>query len=96
MKVYISLPITGQELAARAKAVWVKRMLAASGHEPVSPFEVEAGKNPTNLEYLLADLRVLSGCDAVYLCDGWQFSRGCRIEAFWAKEFNKQVMYENK
>lgn len=21
---------------------------------------------------------------------------GCRIEAFWAKEFNKQIMYENK
>lgn len=95
MKIYISLPITGCEIHARQHADIVKAMLSRAGHNPVNPFEIYCGKNPEYADNLCADLRALADCDAIFLCRGWQFSRGCRIERTFAEEFGKQVMYEN-
>lgn len=94
MTIYISLPITGRESDARERADLMKAALSRAGHKPVSPFDIYAGKQPTYADYLCSDLRALADCDAIMLCDGWQFSKGCRIEANFAKEFNKQLMYE--
>lgn len=97
MRVYISIPITDKdEQKQREHADLTKAMLSRAGHEAVSPFDIYAGKNPKYEDYLCADLRALADCDAIYLCEGWQFSRGCRIEANFAKEFNKQFMYERQ
>lgn len=32
------------------------------------------------LFYLAKSLEVMSKCDAVYYCDGWEAGRGCQIE----------------
>lgn len=97
MTIYISLPITGHdEQKQREKADLVKAMLSRTGHKPVSPFDIYTGKNPKYEDYLCCDLRALADCDAIYLCEGWQFSRGCRIEANFAKEFEKQFMFEKQ
>lgn len=96
MTIYISLPITGRESDAHERADLMKAALSRAGHKPVSPFDIYAGENPVYADYLCADLRALSGCDAIMLCDGWQFSKGCRIEANFAKEFGKQIMYERQ
>lgn len=96
MKVYISLPISGKEKETRQKADLVKAALSRAGHTPVNPFDIYAGDNPAYADYLCADLRKLADCDAIFLCDGWQFSRGCRIERVFAEEFCKQIMYENQ
>lgn len=97
MKIYISIPITGHdEHKQREKADLAKAMLSRAGHKAVSPFDIYAGHDPQYADYLCADLRTLADCDAIYLCDSWQFSRGCRIEANFAKEFNKQFMYERQ
>lgn len=95
MKIYISIPITGHdEKRVREHADHVKAALSRAGHKPVNPFEIYHGKNPDYADYLCEDLRALASCDAIYLCNGWQFSRGCRIEANFAQEFDKEVMYE--
>lgn len=97
MKVYISIPITDKdEQKQREHADLTKAMLSRAGHTPISPFDIYAGKNPKYADYLCYDLRALADCDAIYLCEGWQFSRGCRIEANFAKEFDKQFMYERR
>lgn len=96
MTIYISLPITGRESDARERADLMKAALSRAGHKPVSPFDICAGENPVYADYLCADLRALSGCDAIMLCDGWQFSKGCRIERTFAEEFGKQIMYERQ
>lgn len=97
MKIYISLPISNRPLdEAREHAHRMHAALVRSGHKVINPFDIYAGKNPTYEEYLCYDLLALSGCDAIMLCDGWQFSRGCRIEANFAKEFGKQILYENQ
>ena len=95
MKIYISIPISGHdEKEQREHADLIKATLSRAGHTPVNPFDIYAGKNPTYADYLCADLRALADCDAIFLCDGWQFSRGCRIERTFAEEFCKQIMYE--
>lgn len=98
MKVYISIPITGHdEQKQREKADLTKAMLSRAGHKVVSPFDIPCVKHePEWIDYICTDLRVLHDCDAIYLCDGWQFSRGCRIEANFAKEFDKHIMFEKQ
>ena len=97
MKVYISIPISGHdEKKVREHADIVKASLSRAGHTPVNPFDIYVGDSPSYADCLCADLRALADCDAIFLCDGWQFSRGCRIEANFAKEFGKQFMYESQ
>ena len=96
MKIYISLPITGREKEAREHADRIKAALSRAGHAPVNPFEIFHGKDAAYADRLCADLRALTVCDAIILCKDWQFSRGCRIEANFAKEFGKEIMYEQQ
>lgn len=97
MKIYISLPISSRpKEEAMEHADRIRMTLSRAGHTPVNPLENYIGKNATYADYICADLRILADCDAIFLCEGWQFSRGCRIEANFAKEFNKQFMYERQ
>lgn len=95
MKIYISLPITGHDpKKVREQADRTKAALSRAGHTPLSPFEIYAGKSPTYADFLCYDLRALADCDAILMCKGWRLSRGCRIERYFAKEFQKQIIYE--
>lgn len=97
MKIYLSLPISGRiEKEARHQADLAKAALSRAGHIVVNPFDIPCGKNPTYADYLCTDLRALADCEAIYLCKGWQFSRGCRIERNFAEEFGLQVMTEEQ
>lgn len=95
MKVYISLPISGLPYQQqRDKADRVKAALSRAGYEPVNPFEIYAGENPQYADYLCSDLRELMDCEAIYLCAGWQYSKGCRIERFVGQECGLKIFYE--
>lgn len=94
-KIYISLPITGCEKEAREKADLVKAKLSKQGWQPVNPFEIYVGKDATIGQYIGADLAVLiDHCDAVYVCKGWERSKGCRVEFAAAEVYDKKVMFE--
>ena len=96
MRTYISIPISGHdEKEVREHADLIKAALSRAGHDVVNPFDITPCKNPTYADYLCADLRELADCEAIFLCDGWRFSRGCRIERTFAEEFGLSVMYEN-
>lgn len=95
MKIYISIPISGMdEQKQREHADLMKNALSRAGHEVITPFEVFAGKNATYEEHICYDLLALSRRDAIFMCDGWQFSKGCRIEHNFAIETGKHTMYE--
>lgn len=100
MKVYISLPISGQVQKAREKANSVKAWLSGQGHTPVNPFEIYAGENPAYEDHICYDLLAMLGCDAIFFCKGWEQSCGCNIEHDVALRFKAhgkkdfKVMYE--
>ena len=96
MKVYISIPISGYDVReVQEHADIVKSHLSWKGYTVISPFEIYAGKNPTYTDRILANLEKLFECDAVYICNSWRESKGCRIEHMVAEEFGKVIMYES-
>lgn len=46
------------------------------------------------LKFLAKSIDVMSGCDAVYFCKGWEEARGCRIEHEVAKAYGLEIIYE--
>lgn len=97
MKVFISLPSSARaEQESRERADLVKASLSRSGHRAVSPYDIFSGRDAGDADRLCDRLRTLSQCDALYLCEGWRENRDCRIEANFAKEFGKRLMYETR
>ena len=86
MRIYISIPITGYDLATQqAKADDIANKLRELGHEPVSPLPPpEVPKGLTEKEeyafYMGEAIRKLLTCDAIFLFERWTKSKGCRIE----------------
>lgn len=97
MKVYISIPITGHLFRdVKKKAEQVKRTLSEKGHTPVSPLDLHGGKKKTYAQYIGRDIEALVECDAIFLCSGWQESKGCSLEYQAARIYGKIIMNEIK
>lgn len=88
MKVMIVQPMAGRSdeeiFDERRKAV---ELLESLGYEVVnSLFNLDddwlkqTGTKSVPLRYLAESLKVMSLCDAVYYCEGWEYARGCQIE----------------
>lgn len=91
MKIYISLPISGKNVMTQTGiALSVAEQIRDLGHEPVNPFETplappEWSERQEYAYYMGRDIEKLLLCDAVYFCEGWQESRGCRVESYIAE-----------
>lgn len=100
--IYISIPISGlSESVQRAKAGMVSQMLREIGYEKViNPFIISdwlknsLKREPTYDEYLDAEISVLKLCTAIYMCEGWSMSNGCKIERQAAINAGLEVIYE--
>lgn len=81
-KVYVSIPISGRNIhTVMIESEKVKEYLSRLGHTPVTPFDVCPETNQPYAYYMGRDIEALLECEAIYLCPGWQESKGCRAEA---------------
>lgn len=86
MKIYISIPISGHDLATQtAKASEMAEKIKALGHEPINPFDTPlAPPGMTEKEkyayYMGRDIEQLLLCDAAFFCECWRGSDGCCLE----------------
>lgn len=81
-KVYISLPITGYDIEERKRvADSAKARARAMGCEAITPFDVCPEEGKPYAYYMGRDIEALLGCDIIYLCKGWEHSKGCCAEA---------------
>lgn len=101
-KIYISIPIKGQDMKMqKEKAALITAALAKKGYEVVNPFWIYNGPKADYWDYICNDLRALADCDAIYMCLGWEKSLGCQIEHTFVmtrqKMFDKlyKVIYEH-
>ena len=98
MKVYVSLPISGLPLdEVKAKAESIKAELIEQGHEVITPFDVvdEPKGNTEKERYAFCmgrDIEELLKCDAVFLADGHEDSKGCELEFMAAVIYGLKVM----
>lgn len=81
MKVYISGPISGLLYEEVEKAFNDAEIrLQEQGYEVVNPLNNGLPRESTWNEHMRADLKLLLDCDAIYMLDGWEYSRGASLE----------------
>ena len=95
MKVYISLPITGNDIEeVEANCIYASGVIQRKGHTPVSPFEVSSDPDATYAEHIGTDITALLACDAVVFLDGYEYSKGCRLEYEAAVIYGKEMYFD--
>jgi hypothetical protein len=95
MKIYISLPITGHDIeTVKARAATIKQFLSSEWNEVITPFDVCPETDKPYSYYLGRDIEALLECDAVFMADGWQSSKGCTLEYNAAMLYGKNVFTE--
>ena len=104
-RVYISIPISGHDLEeVKAKArdirewvLWDEFGLEKGFHRPdvITPFDVCPEPDKPYSYYMGKDIEALLECDAIYLCEGWQHSKGCMAEFEVARIYGKEIMFES-
>lgn len=83
MKIYISGPITGRDMAAVEMAFKeAEQKILDRGHVPVNPFTLsqQMPEDSTWIEYMRNDIPMLVHCDAILLLPGWIYSSGAKLE----------------
>lgn len=105
-RVYISLPISGYDLGERKKyaneaKVLVARLLQEDAIEEykqfqntITPFDVCPKPDKPYSYYMGKDIETLLECDAIYMCKGWQKSKGCMAEFAVANIYGKDIIIE--
>lgn len=97
MKTYISGKITGLEIPVAEKLfehaeLQVKQL---HGGEPVNPMKIlPYHPEHTYKDYMIADIKALFDCEAIYMLSNWRESRGARIEHTIAIEMGHKVFYQ--
>lgn len=96
-KIYISGPISGLPLeTVYNNFTNAEAQLLEQGYEVVNPLNNGLPTNATWEEHMRADLRLLLDCDAIYMLEGWEKSRGARIEYALAVDLKMDIQYQHK
>ena len=103
-RIYLSLPIknTGYTTKERMKyADEVRRLLELhygvrnENVIVITPFDVnENGDEDSYARKMGNDIEALLECDAIYMCEGWQHSKGCMAEFEVARVYGKEIIME--
>ena len=103
-RVYISIPISGHDLEevkeeARdisERLLWDVFELKKGQNRPdvITPFDVCPEPDKPYSYYMGKDIEALLECDAIFLCKGWQNSKGCMAEFAVARIYGKEIMFE--
>lgn len=101
-RVYISGPIDSKKLNGEPYDIEerkrefekVERRLRKQGYRPVNPFKNGVDENAHWREHMRKDIRLLTHCDIILLMDGWEYSKGCRLELDVATTIGMKVCYD--
>lgn len=94
-KVYVSIPITGKEYKEQYNHAFnVKVLLEMKNMEPVSPFDLVKDPHTPYSECMGHCIQALLDCDTIYMCKGWNQSKGCMAELQIALIYNKEIIIE--
>ncbi|GAE83353.1 DUF4406 domain-containing protein [Bacteroides reticulotermitis] len=91
---YISIPITGHNIdTQRRKAERIKEQIPNS----ISPFDIVDGTDESYGYYMGKDIEyLLDNCDTIFMCDGWEKSKGCSLEKCAADIYGLKILFENE
>ena len=104
-RIYISIPISGHDLEkVKEKARGIRKCLLLdefdwekgwNSTDVITPFDVCSEPDKPYSYYMGKDIEALLECDAIYLCEGWQNSKGCMAGFEVARIYGKEIMFES-
>lgn len=107
MRVFISQPMAGltdeEILDVREKAIEEIKSIYQfydrnNNLEIVSTFEVNENeivpRNTSRIWWLGRAIQMLDGCDTIFMCKGWEDSKGCKVERQVAIEYLLNIRYQ--
>lgn len=96
-RVYISGAIAHHDMEERRSAFGAaERLLWMKGFDPVNPFKNGLPADAHWRRHMRADLRLLLGCDYIYMLRGWELSKGAKLELDVASSCGIEVMFEGQ
>ena len=97
MKIYISGKISGLDpVEAKKNFIKAELRLKLQGHEVMSPKGIMDFAGFEHEDYMHVCKAMIDVCDAIYMLANWQASKGSREELCYAREWRKQVLWEDK
>jgi hypothetical protein len=97
MKVYVSGKISGLDpVEAKKNFIKAELRLRNQGHEVMSPKGVMDFAGFEHEDYMHVCKAMVDVCDAIYMLSNWQTSKGSREELNYAKEWRKEVLWEDE
>lgn len=97
MKVYISGKITGLPITeAEERFKDAEELITALNLTPVNPLKNGLPRHSTWEEHMAKDIELLKQCEAIFMLENWEDSRGAKIEYDFAIGSGKTIMYENQ
>lgn len=97
MKFYIAGKVTGLEKDDMFKKFFESgKLLKKDGHLVMSPAVLALNEGFEHEDYMHICYAMIDVCDAVYMQKDWQQSKGARMELQYAKDWKKQIIYEDE
>ena len=96
MKIYIRGKITGIEETAPQLFKAAEEFLKAKGYEVVNPMTINHDHDKSWLNYMKTDIIALMECDAIFMLENWEESKGALIENFNAIALGYDIIYQKK
>lgn len=94
-KVYISGAIAHYDMEERKEAFSDAEMrLQSMGFNPVNPFKNGLPDEAHWREHMRADIRLLLDCEYIYMLQGWELSKGAKLELDVASSCGIKVLFE--
>ncbi len=100
-RVYVSGPISGHDREERRRAFAVgARLIESFGMVAVNPLDEQPsnGHHPESVEYwreaMKLDIKRLVDCECILMLEGWERSRGARLEKEIANALGMIVVFE--
>lgn len=95
-KIYISGAISHLDLEERRAAfAEAETLLKAKGFEVFNPFKNGVSQEEHWRKHMRVDLAALPLCDAIYLLDGWETSKGAKMEFDVASTCGLRIYFQS-
>lgn len=94
-KIYISGAIAHHDLQERKKTFdMAEHYLDLKGYEPVNPFNNGLPADAHWRDHMRADIALLLQCDCIFMLQGWELSKGAKLELDVASSCGIEVLFE--